>query len=151
MRLWSIHPKYLDCKGIVAVWREGLLAKKVLMGETNRYKTHPQLERFKKHKKPIDAIDTYLFHVWKESKNRCYNFDKGKIGKKITKEKIEVTIGQILYEFELLKMKVKKREISRYNDLLKTKKPETNPVFKIKNGYIESWEKPKPSLIKLIY
>ncbi|MDI3502728.1 MAG: hypothetical protein PWR13_285 [Archaeoglobi archaeon] len=28
MRLWSIHSKYLDAKGLVAVWREGLLAKK---------------------------------------------------------------------------------------------------------------------------
>lgn len=34
MRLWSIHPKYLDAKGLVALWREALLAQKVLKGET---------------------------------------------------------------------------------------------------------------------
>ena len=37
MRLWSIHPKYLDCKGLVALWREALLAKKVLRGKTRKY------------------------------------------------------------------------------------------------------------------
>ncbi|WP_368086417.1 pyrimidine dimer DNA glycosylase/endonuclease V [Nitrosomonas sp. Nm34] len=26
MRLWSIHPKYLDAKGLLALWREGLQA-----------------------------------------------------------------------------------------------------------------------------
>ena len=31
MRLWSIHPKYLDRQGLLAVWREGLLAQKVLL------------------------------------------------------------------------------------------------------------------------
>ena len=30
MRIWSLHPKYLDAKGVVALWRETLLAKNVL-------------------------------------------------------------------------------------------------------------------------
>jgi hypothetical protein len=145
MRLWSVHPKYLDCKGLVAVWREGLLAKKVLMGETRGYKKHPQLERFKKHRNPIAAIDTFLLYIWNESKRRCYKFDRGKIGKIITKEKIEVTKGQILFEFELLKRKMQKRVARGYQDVLKIKKPAANPLFEIKNGYIENWEKPKPS------
>jgi len=25
MRLWTLHPKYLDARGLVALWREGLL------------------------------------------------------------------------------------------------------------------------------
>jgi carboxyl-terminal processing protease len=29
MRLWSLHPKYLDAQGLVALWREALLAKAV--------------------------------------------------------------------------------------------------------------------------
>lgn len=32
MRLWSLHPSYLDAVGLVALWREGLLARKVLQG-----------------------------------------------------------------------------------------------------------------------
>lgn len=27
MRLWSLHPRYLDSKGLVALWCEALLAK----------------------------------------------------------------------------------------------------------------------------
>ena len=46
MRLWSLHPKYLDIKGLVACWREGLLARKVLLDQTKGYKNHPQLIRF---------------------------------------------------------------------------------------------------------
>jgi len=38
MRLWTIHPKYLDAKGLVALWRETLLAKHVLEGKTPGYK-----------------------------------------------------------------------------------------------------------------
>lgn len=30
MRLWSVHPGWLDAKGLVAAWREGLLARAVL-------------------------------------------------------------------------------------------------------------------------
>ena len=48
MRLWSVHPKYLDSKGLVALWREALLAKQVLEGGTKGYRNHPQLDRFKK-------------------------------------------------------------------------------------------------------
>jgi hypothetical protein len=36
MRLWSLHLKYLDAKGLVAVW--GLLAKKVSKEKTKGYK-----------------------------------------------------------------------------------------------------------------
>ena len=43
MRLWSIHPRYLDSMGLVALWREALLAQAVLRGETKGYKFHPQL------------------------------------------------------------------------------------------------------------
>ena len=29
MRLWSLHPRYLDRQGLTALWREGLLARAV--------------------------------------------------------------------------------------------------------------------------
>ena len=47
MRLWTLHPKYLDRQGLVAVWREGLLAQAVLHSNTKGYKNHPQLDRFR--------------------------------------------------------------------------------------------------------
>ena len=65
MRLWSLHPKYLDTKGLLALWREGLLAQKVLAGKTKGYKNHPQLDRFKAHGSPRKAIGRYLLDIWK--------------------------------------------------------------------------------------
>ena len=47
MRLWTLHPKYLDARGLVALWRESLLAQAVLAGRTRGYRSHPQLERFR--------------------------------------------------------------------------------------------------------
>jgi hypothetical protein len=70
MRLWSLHPSYLDAKGLVALWREGLLARKVLLGHTRGYRQHPQLTRFKAHADPIRAIDGYLWFVHDESRKR---------------------------------------------------------------------------------
>jgi len=86
MRLWSIHPKYLDSIGLVALWREGLLAKKVLQGKTKGYKNHPQLIRFKNTKNPILSIDAYLYFVLEEASQRGFNFDNSKLGKKIIKD-----------------------------------------------------------------
>lgn len=64
MRLWSIHPKYLDAKGLVALWREALLAQNVLLGNTKGYKNHPQLIRFKNHTDSISAIGFYLHEIY---------------------------------------------------------------------------------------
>ncbi|MFO7790471.1 MAG: pyrimidine dimer DNA glycosylase/endonuclease V, partial [Bacteroidales bacterium] len=78
MRIWSLHPQYLDAKGLVALWRETLLAKHVLEGITKGYKHHPQLMRFRQVEKPADAIHYYLEIVWEEAGKRNYNFDKNK-------------------------------------------------------------------------
>src|SRR5665213_874155 len=56
MRLWTLHPRYLDAQGLVAAWREALLAQKVLEGATRGYTRHPQLIRFQSHPKPLEAI-----------------------------------------------------------------------------------------------
>ena len=79
MPLWSLHPQYLDAKGLVAAWREALLAQKVLPGETKGYCNHPQLLRFKRHPNPVKAIATYLEEIHNETMRRGYNFDKKKI------------------------------------------------------------------------
>jgi len=139
MRLWTIHPKYLDHKGLTALWRESLLAKKVLQGKTKGYKNHPQLKRFKN--LSLKFINTYLYYIYKESCRRGYCFDKRKIDKPLTKKKIYSTTGQLEYEFKHLKNKLKKRSKQTYNKLLKIKSPEPNPLFKIRKGKIEDWEK----------
>ena len=136
MRLWSIDPEYLDCKGLVALWRESLLAKKVLEGKTNAYKNHPQLERFKKN--PL--INNYLLSIWKESQKRFYNFDKNKIGRQ-SKGEIMINKGQIEYEFKLLKSRLKTRDPKKYRELLSIKNPRPNPIFLLRKGPVEGWEK----------
>ncbi|OPX58804.1 MAG: hypothetical protein A4E25_01477 [Methanobacterium sp. PtaB.Bin024] len=143
MRLWSLHPKYLDSKGLVAVWREGLLAKAVLNGKTKGYKNHPQLIRFKNQKEPLIFIDSYLNNVFKEARNRGYNFDHEKIGSQTTKKHITVTQGQMKYEFKHLKEKLKTRDWDKYQELTQINLPIPNPIFRVIPGDVESWEKIK--------
>jgi hypothetical protein len=139
MRLWSIHPKYLDVKGFVGLWREALLVKKVLQGKTKAYKNHPQLKRFKK--VSIKYINTYLYFLYKESCERGYCFDKRKISRPFTKKQLTVTDKQLKYELQHLKKKLKIRDKEKYKQLLKIKNPKPNPLFKVKKGPIEDWEK----------
>lgn len=141
MRIWSIHPKYLDTKGLGAVWRETLLAKKVLEGKTKGYKSHPQLVRFRLQKKPLEAINAYLQEIWKEAKKRGYSFDSKKISVSNTKKKIPVTRGQLIYEFEHLKKKVKKRAQQKYQEIRATKRILPHPLFKVEKGEKAAWEK----------
>lgn len=144
MRLWSIHPKYLDSKGLVALWREGLLAQKVLQKKTKGYKNHPQLIRFLQCKNPVNAISLYLTSVFLESGKRGYRFDKKKIKKsRETSMQIEVTNGQVQYEWKLLKNKIYNRDITKYNEIKKVGFPDVHPIFKIIDGEIMKWEKEK--------
>jgi hypothetical protein len=148
MRLWSLHPKYLDKFGLLGLWREGLLAQKVLLGKTKGYKNHPQLIRFKKTKDPILYIGTYLYYVYLEGKRRGYNFNKDKIIKYDLKLKMPVTIGQINFEFHHLLKKLKVRDMKKYEEIRNEKTIEPNPIFYIIDGDIEEWEKDKKVLNK---
>lgn len=140
MRIWSIHPKYLDTKGLVALWRETLLAKHVLEGRTKGYKNHPQLNRFKETKKPVEAINQYLAEVYNEARSRGYNFDKEKIDWNFKAVKLTVTTGQMHYEIKHLLNKLQVRDPLRYNELKAKKKLENHSLFKVIEGEIESWE-----------
>ncbi|MFN3910313.1 MAG: pyrimidine dimer DNA glycosylase/endonuclease V [Candidatus Anstonellaceae archaeon] len=141
MRLWSIHPKYLDVKGLLAVWREGLLAKKVLEGKTKGYKNHPQLIRFKKYKNPIKIINAYLYEIYKEAKYRGYFFNKEKIKKVKLSSKIPINSGQIKFEFKHLLKKLNLRDKKKYKEIKSTKDIELHPIFFKVPGKIEKWEK----------
>lgn len=147
MRLWSIHPKYLDAKGLVALWREALLAKAVLENKTTGYKNHPQLKRFKEQKNPIKSIDNYLAHIFDEATKRNYKFSKRDLKK--CNKKINVTSKQIEFEFNHLKQKLKNRDLKKFNELKNTKEIETHPSFSKTIGSIEDWERhSEPSLLR---
>ncbi len=132
MRIWSLHPKYLDSRGLTALWREALLARKVLKGQTKGYRSHPQPARFKSRKNPIHSINMYILHVYRESCRRGYCFDRKKLGRPLSKSRIPVTKGQLLFEFRHLKSKLRKRDPKKYRELLKVKTPEPHPMFAVK-------------------
>jgi len=141
MRLWSLHPEYLDPKGLVAVWREGLLAKKVLGGKTKGYTNHPQLLRFKNYNNPMKAIDSYLFWIYKEAQKRGYHFAAEKINEELLIAIIPVTTGQLEYEIDHLLKKVYSRNLNFYDRLLDDKnKIICHPVFYCVEGDVEQWE-----------
>lgn len=144
MRLWSIHPGYLDTKALVACWREGLLARKVLQGTTKGYRNHPQLDRFKEQIDPIEMMDTYLLAVYEEAAKRGYKFKREKIGSRISERKIEVTDGQLQYEFSHLKKKLRKRDRRKYDEIANIRNPEPHPIFDVISGELETWEKVLP-------
>ncbi|HAR62369.1 MAG: DNA lyase [Candidatus Margulisiibacteriota bacterium] len=140
MRLWSLHPGYLDSKGLVALWREGLLAQNVLQGNTKSYKNHPQLIRFKHAKDPVGAIASFLRGVADEADIRGYRFNRRKIVNQVYSGKILVTSGQVDYEFNRLLGKLKDRAPSLYEQLKMINRIETHPLFKKITGDVEPWE-----------
>ncbi len=141
MRLWSLSPAYLDAQGLVAWWREALLARKVLAGKTQGYRRHPQLARFQAQVDPLAAIECYLWGIYQEAESRGYHFDVGKLGVRPRCPKIRVTEGQLEYELNHLRQKVKHRDGEHYQKLCDLKQPQPHPVFKVVPGGIEDWEK----------
>ncbi|HEX7030348.1 MAG TPA: pyrimidine dimer DNA glycosylase/endonuclease V [Gammaproteobacteria bacterium] len=142
MRLWSIHPRYLDSAGLVALWREGLLAQKVLLGGTRGYRFHPQLERFNASRDPVLAIGCYLREVAREADRRGYRFDATKIAKTGRCPKMSVRRGQIEYEWRHLLRKLEQRSPAAYRTNRALVRPSAHPQFNIVPGGIEDWERP---------
>jgi len=140
MRIWSLHPKYLDTKGIVALWREALLAKKVLEGKTRGYQNHPQLIRFRNSGFEIDAINQYLAVVYEDSLKRGYHFDRSKINWDFKPNTLTVTDRQLKYEMNHLLKKLKTREPELFLMLSAVTPIEPHPLFTMINGGIEAWE-----------
>lgn len=142
MRLWSLHPKYLDSQGLVALWREALLAQAVLASETKDYRRHPQLERFRSGGRPAALIAEYLRTVHAESIKRGSRFDKDKIGRLRTSKRPDVTSGQIDFEWRHLMKKLKTRAPEQYEKLLAEESPLPHSLFRVAPGEIADWERP---------
>lgn len=143
MRIWSIHPKYLDVKGLLAVWRESLLAKAVLEEKVTAYRNHPQLLRFRNYSNPIAAINQYLLGIWQEATRRNYKFDKTKIDLPVEKCSLFVNEGQVQYEFQHLLKKLETRATDQYLQLkdYRLGDIELHHLFALRKGGIEEWEK----------
>jgi hypothetical protein len=142
MRLWSLHPKYLDPQGLVALWREALLAKAVLRGETRGYRNHPQLDRFKAHPQPRSAINAYLAAVHAEATRRGYVFDRSKVGPVRTLPSVAVASGQLDFEWQHLLRKLAVRSPDTHGRWTGVSRPVCHPLFRRRPGPVASWERP---------
>jgi hypothetical protein len=156
MRLWTIAPDYLDPSGLVAAWREGLLAQKVLEGATKGYAHHPQLDRFRSASDPLAFICRYLAALADEADARGYRFDRSRLRHRdpVCREVIFVGEGQIRYELELLLWKLERRSPERALAMGAAVAPATlrdgirlNPAFASRLGGIEGWERPIPEVL----
>lgn len=141
MRLWTLHPKYLDARGLVALWREALLARAVLGGKTRGYLHHPQLDRFRSHPCPRLAINAYLGGVYAEAVSRGYAFDRSKIGPVRTLEPIAATTGQIGHEWQHLLDKLARRSEDCFERWRVVAKPACHPLFRMYSGPVAAWER----------
>lgn len=142
MRLWTLHPKYLDPQGLVALWREALLAQAVLRGRTVGYRHHPQLERFREHPAPRSAINAFLAEVHRESTRRGYSFNASKVGPVRAECRIEATRGQVEHEWEHLLRKLRLRSREHYARAQRVARPAASPIFTIVPGAVAPWERP---------
>jgi hypothetical protein len=140
MRLWSLHPRYLDARGLVALWREALLAQAVLRGRTRGYRHHPQLRRFIESSAPRAAMARYLRAVHAEALRRGYQFDASKIGRSARLEPLAVTRGQLRYELAHLSAKLGLRDPEWLAGLPATAVPQAHPLFEVVRGGVAAWE-----------
>ena len=147
MRLWSVHPKYLDARGLVALWREGLLAQAVLRGRTNGYRHHPQLQRFRMQSSPLAAIGDYLRGVRVEALERNYAFALRKISPARGSEAVAVSRGQLMYEWSHLMAKLAIRDPELHSRLAHVSRPQPHPLFRIVTGDVETWERTGTGLL----
>lgn len=141
MRLWSLHPQYLDARGLVALWREGLLAQAVLRGETRGYRHHPQLTRFRGSAAPLDAIAIYLREVHREATRRGYAFDAAKLRPASGAVTIPVTDGQVACEWRHLRAKLALRDPAALDRIRDVAVPGCHPMFVVRAGAVEPWER----------
>lgn len=142
MRLWSLHPRYLDSKGLTAAWREALLARAVLTGQARGYRAHPQLVRFAACAAPGDAIDAYLAGLYAESLVRGFAFDATKLRYTSLRERLPVTRGQVDFELRHLRAKLLWRDPARVRHLPRNADlAGVHPLFQKVPGPIEAWER----------
>ncbi|GAT73001.1 pyrimidine dimer DNA glycosylase/DNA-(apurinic or apyrimidinic site) lyase [Microbacterium sp. HM58-2] len=145
MRIWSLHPQYLDRQGLLACWRETLLAQAVLAGRTRGYDRHPQLERFRASADPLAAVASYLHAVAHEADARGYRFDRTRVDLSgAGADAIDVTTGQMALEWAHLSGKLAVRDPERLSRWGELTAPEAHPLFRIVDGPVAGWERARP-------
>ncbi|WP_109473214.1 pyrimidine dimer DNA glycosylase/endonuclease V [Ornithinimicrobium cavernae] len=151
MRLWSLHPRYLDRAGLTAAWREALLAQAVLAGRTRGYTRHPQLERFRATTDPMGSIGHFLEGIRQEATERGYRFDGARIDRPAVgvpgpgfTEQVQVTGGQVAFEWTHLMTKLRHRSpvVAQRWESLEPPAVDVHPLFVVMPGPVAAWERP---------
>ncbi len=150
VRLWSIHPCYLDPPGLGGLWREALLAQRVIEGRTVAYRNHPQARRVLEQADPWGAIHDYLLGVWAEGQRRGYRYARSRISEHTGSNPMEVPSGQIEYELALLRFKLEGRNRGFLSCLPSFEQASPHPSIKVVEGGIASWERPKDEVLRLM-
>jgi hypothetical protein len=140
MRLWSLHPRLLDTRALVAQWREGLLALAVAKGKTRGYRHHPQMTRFMRGRHPARLIESYLRAVLAEADARGFAFDPAKLTGPCSRVHLTVTRGQLDYEWQHLLRKLHRRDRARWSRQWRAR-PAPHPIFRVVPGPVEDWER----------
>jgi len=150
MRLWSVHPRYLDRQGLTAAWREALLAQAVLAGRTKGYRNHPQLRRFAATTDPVSTVGAYLEAIASEAADRGYRYDRARINERPEgsdwQGSLEVTTGQLEYEWGHLVGKLSLRSpdwlagLRSAEPAVDSDPPATHPLFRRVDGPVADWE-----------
>ena len=139
MRIWSLHPSFLDRQGLIACWREALLAQAVPSGRTKGYRDHPQLDRFRAAADPLATIGAYLAGLADEADRRGYRFDRARIGSTDPATHLSVTDGQLVFEYTHLTAKLAVRSPALLPGL--PAEPAPHPLFLVLPGGVEAWER----------
>ena len=133
----------MDSRGLVALWRETLLAQAVLLGKTKGYLHHPQLDRFREQRQSASLVATYLRFVHDEAVRRGYGFAAEKIHCARTGRKLTVARGQLDFEWQHLMRKLKVRDPALALALTHVRRPQPHPIFRVVPGEVAIWEKPR--------
>ena len=169
MRIWSIHPCFLDQKRLVAQWREGLGIIKVLevLNQDPHakvgYKNHPQvlkiIELYRKSESPysdsVKFVKHYLFEIASEAiYKRNYNFNLSLLGHThyFTQAKNKFLISEEQLEYETFLMSYKNEEWVKQAQKHRATNFDVNPLIAVdysKTG-LAWWEKPKPEVLELL-
>ncbi len=110
MRLWIAHPKYLDVQGVLRVWSDALLARSIFEGRRRGKRYKQQLAPYRKTRKPILAIDTYLYHISRDAKRRHIILSKHKLNDPLLRFRMPVTRVALREDFVHLQRALRRRK-----------------------------------------